>query len=452
MKDTIKKWILYPESPFRLALVLSLPLIIVLALLIFNMIKWDKKSLEEIQIKNMKEFARAFFNHITSTNIWSQRHGGIYVETTQHAIGPQKQQPLSVFGKDFIKLDPAIMTKQIADILEKRSAYRFHVTSLKPTSPEGNPDKWETAALLDFRQGAVEATTVAELNNKRYFRYMAPLTIDETCLKCHKRGYELADIRGGLSIDIPLETTDKLFAIEVKRSAVSFASFGIFTMLSIIALTLFFSKRISDAFREKIRQKEILEKLNDQMSLLSARDRKILGSIVDGIAIIGDDGVLENINDAFTRLIGITSEDIIGKHISEFSGHPVLNDIFSPSPGGELNIDNRIFTLTEIPVVSEKGNRLLCTLRILHDATDEKLSAAIELAGATAHEVRQPLSVVIGMSDLVRERIKDGKDVSEEIAVFEEQCKRINDIITRMLNITRYKTKEYTKDTKIFDL
>jgi signal transduction histidine kinase len=185
---------------------------------------------------------------------------------------------------------------------------------------------------------------------------------------------------------------------------------------------------------------------------LSARDQKILGSIVDGIAIINEDGIVENTNDAFTRFTKIDPHTIKGKHINEFDDHPVLKNVFSSSPKGELNFDGRLFTLTEVPVVSEKGDKLLCSLRMLHDATDEKLSAAIEMAGATAHEVRQPLSIVISMADLVKEKIRKGEGVSEEIAVFEQQCKRINDIISRMLNITHYKTKNYTEDTKIFDL
>lgn len=453
MREQIKKWVFYPESPFRLALILSLPLIIVLALLIVNMVKWEKKSLEDIQTANMKEFARAFFNHIVSTNIWSQSHGGIYVEITQHPRQEKRPPPLSVMGKDFVKLDPAIVTRQIAELMEKRSAYRFHVTSLKPASPEGRPDQWETAALLDFEQGAIEASTIAVIRNKRYFRYMSPLTIDEKCLSCHQtKGDTITDIMGGLSIDIPLEATDRLFAAQVKRSSVSFATFGIFTMISIIALTSFFSKRISDAFREKTRQQEVLKKLNDRLSLLSARDQKILGSIVDGIAIISEDGFVENINESFSKLTKIGVDAIKGKHISDFANHTVLKGIFGPMPESVLSLHNRTLILTNVPVASERGDKFLCSLRILHDATDERLSAAIELAGATAHEVRQPLAIVISMSDLVREKISQGKDVSEEIAVFEQQCKRINDIVSRMLNITRYRTKPYTEDTSIFDL
>jgi len=453
MKFALKKWLLQPENPYRLAFMLSLPLVVVLAVLIVNMIQWEKKSLEEIQITNTREFARAFYGHILSTNIWSQEHGGIYVEITQHQDRRNRKQPVSIMGKDFVKINPAIVTKQIAELLEKRSAYRFHITSLSPTSREGQPDPWEREVLKEFQKGRMEASTVIEVNKKRYFRFMAPLTIDEKCLKCHQmKGYSISDIRGGVSIDIPLETTDRLFAAQVKRSAVRFATFGIFTMLSIIFLTWFLSKRISDAFREKIRQQKVLKELNERLSLLAARDQQILASIVDGIAIINDEGVIESTNAAFTRYTGVSAEEMKGRHISDFSDHPVLQAIFSTSPSGEINLNNRVFTLTEVPVVNDSGDRLLCTLRVLHDATDEKLSAAMELAGATAHEVRQPLSIVIGLSDLVREKIKNGEDITEEIAVFEQQCNRINDIVTRMLNITHYRTRDYTKDTKIFDL
>ncbi|UCG78976.1 MAG: DUF3365 domain-containing protein, partial [Nitrospirota bacterium] len=371
MKNVIRKWIFEPASPFRLALLLSLPLILVLALLIYNLIDWEKKSLEEIQITNTKELARAFFNHIVSTNIWSEQHGGIYIEMIQHAPGQENRRPLSIMGKDFVKISPNMITQQIARLIEKRSAYTFHVTSLKPSSPEGMPDQWETAALLDFEQGAVEASTVTQINNKRYFRYMAPLTIDKTCLSCHQmKGYQLSDIRGGLSIDIPLESTDRLFAVEVKRSALSFATFGIFTMISIILITWFFSKRISDAFKEKIKQQELLKNLNDQLNFLYQRDRKILGSIVDGIAIINDQGMIESANDAFLRYTDSDINALKGKHIEDLRSDPVMGSIFSPSPVSAIEIKGRVFTLTEVTVASEDDNKLLCSLRIIHDATD----------------------------------------------------------------------------------
>ncbi|NIR26598.1 MAG: hypothetical protein GWN14_22745, partial [candidate division Zixibacteria bacterium] len=44
------------------------------------------------------------------------------------------------------------------------------------------------------------------------------------------------------------------------------------------------------------------------------------------------------------------------------------------------------------------------------------------------------------------------EDVSAELATIEKQCTRMDKIISRMLNITAYKTKRYAFDMEIFDL
>ena len=81
-----------------------------------------------------------------------------------------------------------------------------------------------------------------------------------------------------------------------------------------------------------------------------------------------------------------------------------------------------------------------------------RLRALIELAGATAHEMRQPLAIIIGFSDILRDKIERGEDTEEDLKIIKEQCLRMDDIIKKMLNITHYKTIRYTDGVKILDL
>ncbi len=82
---------------------------------------------------------------------------------------------------------------------------------------------------------------------------------------------------------------------------------------------------------------------------------------------------------------------------------------------------------------------------------EKRLRALIELAGATAHEMRQPLAVVIGYSDLLADSISRGEPVDNEARIIKEQCFRMDDIIKKMLNITHYRTVEYTDGIRILD-
>ncbi|MGE5893231.1 MAG: DUF3365 domain-containing protein [bacterium] len=447
-------WLLYPESLLRLALSLSFPLLIVLVILVFTMIRWEKKSLEDIQTGNLKEISQAFYNHILATDIWRQSHGGVFIEAVQHSGQQMSQKPLSIMGREFVKIDPALVTNQILELLDKRGAYRFHITSLQPVTQASIPDPWEFNALREFNSGKTEVTTVLEVNTARYFRHIVPLRLDDRCVQCHKPAglYSPDMIIGGLSIIIPMETTDRLFAAQTKRSALSFAGFGIVLIVFILPLTLYFSHRITSLFKEKTAQQEMLKKLYAQLSQLSARDQAILASIVDGIAIINEAGVIESVNAAFAAMTGVQQEALKGVQVAALKEPLVLGEIFTCNSHCEIQFKNRIYIVTEVPIPDKTDQGLICTLRIVHDATDEKLSAAMELAGTAAHEVRQPLAILVSMMDMIREDIKTGQDFSKKIPIFEQQLTRINDIIAKMLNITRYQTKPYTDETKIFDL
>jgi hypothetical protein len=61
-----------------------------------------------------------------------------------------------------------MLTDQIRELLEKRRAYLFHITSLQPSSEAGVSDTWEAMELQEFKKGKKEASEVVEVNNRRY--------------------------------------------------------------------------------------------------------------------------------------------------------------------------------------------------------------------------------------------------------------------------------------------
>jgi signal transduction histidine kinase len=82
----------------------------------------------------------------------------------------------------------------------------------------------------------------------------------------------------------------------------------------------------------------------------------------------------------------------------------------------------------------------------------EKLDSAIKMADAAAHELRQPMTVVSGLSELLEDKVKNGEDISEYVSIITGQCVRMNSIIERMVNVTSYRTKSYDGQTEIFDI
>lgn len=93
------------------------------------------------------------------------------------------------------------------------------------------------------------------------------------------------------------------------------------------------------------------------------------------------------------------------------------------------------------------------TREIRKNVEREKLRAAVELAGATAHEMRQPMTVVSIMMELMKTNLSRNEAITaEDLDTIHGQCTRMNTIIERLLHVTDYRTKEYCKGTRILDI
>lgn len=80
-------------------------------------------------------------------------------------------------------------------------------------NPLNKPDRTEERALLKFEKQKISQYEAIEyVGDNQVFRFIKPLITEESCLKCHaKQGYKLGDVRGAISIFIPIgQTLEKL--------------------------------------------------------------------------------------------------------------------------------------------------------------------------------------------------------------------------------------------------
>ena len=334
----------FPKSPLKLTLIFSLPFVLIFISLLTALILWEKKSREQELVAELRETARAYFEQILITRLWNANHGGVYVEVTNktqpnpYLRDDPERDIVTIDGRKYTKINPAYMTRQISEIAYQKGRYKFHITSLKPVNPTNKADGWETRQLSLFEEGKKEeAYEVVTDNRGTRFRYMAPLLMETACFKCHeKSGYKLGDVRGGISVDIPMEVRMSAQLAQTKRSLIAFSTIGTTALIFIVAITWIFSRRI-------IRSVE-------------------------------------------------------------------------------------------------------------REMENERLKTAIQLAGAAAHELRQPMTAIIGYAELLKDKASKHESVKEELEIVVQQCYKMDEIIRRMLSITKYKTKVYLEDTEIFDL
>ena len=143
---------------------------------------------------------------------WNAERGGVYGLVSENTppnpyLSDLPERDITTpSGKELTLINPAYMTRLVHEFSKIESGVLGHITSLNPIRPQNAPDDWERKALEVFEEGAVEVNSIEFLNGTEYMRFMGPLKTEQACLKCHSaQGYKLGDIRGGISVSVPME-------------------------------------------------------------------------------------------------------------------------------------------------------------------------------------------------------------------------------------------------------
>jgi diguanylate cyclase (GGDEF)-like protein len=258
--------------------------------------------------------ARALFNTILLTREWNARYGGVYVEkkagveSNPYLVNPDVK---TVDGRVFTKRNPALMTREISESAAREGRFKFHLTSLQLLNPENKPDAFEREALLAFEAGEQqELSMVEKINNHSYFRYMAPLYVEDDCLQCHgQQNYKRGDVRGGISISFDIEDLRQ----KINQSTFWIIFFGIFITIILLLLIYFFTSALIKKLAEARMQIEKIAITDDLTGLFNRRhilDRfheefeKVRRLKTSLSCIIADIDHFKSVNDRFGHLAG----------------------------------------------------------------------------------------------------------------------------------------------------
>lgn len=166
---------------------------------------WLYHLQEARAMRQVETQAEALLSEMTVVRDWVSEYGDVW--TTEPG-------ELYVEGRDgFYRKSPGMVTKEISIIANAREDYRFHITSLELKNPDNMPDEFELVALHQFEENPATVTEIEEVDGRRYFRQMMPLYTQAACLECHP-GYQIGDIRGGISVLVPMTEVDESLAME----------------------------------------------------------------------------------------------------------------------------------------------------------------------------------------------------------------------------------------------
>lgn len=98
------------------------------------------------------------------------------------------------------------------------------------------------------------------------------------------------------------------------------------------------------------------------------------------------------------------------------------------------------------------------TIHILYRRNERALQRAardqtiVQMAGAVAHEMNQPLTVLISSGELLCHHERGVEEMREVAARMIDASQRMADIVEKLQRATHYQTKQYVGDVQIVDL
>ncbi len=178
---------------------------------------WNLYEQREKILEIARNSAQITFENDVLYRRWASKQGGVYVPVSELTppnpyLNVPDRDITTSSGLSLTLVNPAYMARQVNQMAADIHGSKGHITSLNPIRPENSPDPWEAAALKSFERGVKEVSSVEKIADEEYMRLMRPFVTEKACLKCHaSQGYKEGDIRGGISVSIPMAP---LWAIE----------------------------------------------------------------------------------------------------------------------------------------------------------------------------------------------------------------------------------------------
>jgi len=411
--------------------------------------------------------ANIHFNKDQSSRLWAASHGGVYVPITE-------QTPANPFlshvanrdillenGESLTLMNPAYMLRQIMEQYKDRYGVYGHLTSLKYYRKETAPDAWERSVLLDFERGVKEVVEKTSISGKPFLRLMRPMITEQSCLKCHgNQGYKVGDIRGGISVAVPMDDYLHAYRSHLKEHLITNGSLwfiGILIM-SVAARGL----RVHMANRAEIeRQLEISQK----------NYKTAMENSLTGIYVIQNERFVF-VNNRKADIFGYSIEEMYGLDPSIVI-HPQDRDLAetyrTKRLKGEdipreyeirgLKKDGKSIWLRRMISVIDYNGQPAILGNVLDITSSKENEDALryqtrelkrsnqdleKFAFVASHDLREPLRKILFFSDTLQHKFSESQDeeTRDYLRRMQEGAGRMQTMIDSLLDYSRISSQE----------
>lgn len=349
----------------------------------------------------VRDEATSYLHLIIATRAWNASHGGVWAVP---APGQPTENPYlrklgidattsTASGTQLELLAPEPMTAEISDFVNRTGDVTFRLTSLKPLDPSNRPTAWEAAVLRGFESDPNQVWAIQrDPTGIHVVRVMRPLFTDAACLRCHRsQGYREGDIRGGMSVTVPLTKADSDLARNAWTLGAIWAvvMFGLGLLLYVLLARM--SERV-DETEDKLRYiagTDELTALPNRRAVLERLRRDLARAAREGTSV----GVLSIDADRFKQV-----NDTFG----HAAGDDVLRALAARLAGAVREYDavGRIGGEEFLVIAPEVDAEMLATL-------GERLRAAVAVVPARWEHNEIAVTVSVGAALWTPERNED---------------------------------------------
>jgi len=422
--------------------------------IIFSSLAGDIVSKKETNLKIALQEARTVYSKDLNYYRWATGHKGVYVPITENTkpnpnlshIPEYKLETSS--GQKLTLVNPEYMIRQVYEMQTVAHEVLGHITSLDPIRAENEADPWERRALEEFEFGTKEVSSIEQIGGRPYLRMMRPMVTEEGCLKCHAmQGYDVGDIRGGISVSIPMSHLNELATKDITTYTLGHVGLWVLGLLGIFMGY----NRINLAITER--------------EEAEAKTRSIIDNMFDGLIITEEDAIIESLNSKAAQMFEYRPEELRGQHISllvpELLGNMSEDKStgFQIKPGRLHEVEGRrkdgdVFPL-EMSISRMHFGPKMFYIAIVRDITEEKirkaeslqagkLAAIGELAAGVAHEINNPINGVINYAQILQDEL-DSAGSPEQNDILKRIIKesdRVAGIVRNLLAFARQRDEE----------
>jgi PAS domain S-box-containing protein len=211
------------------------------------------------------------------------------------------------------------------------------------------------------------------------------------------------------------------------------------------------------------------KKAEQTLMMSEARLRAIYRGTNIGLALSDLNGKLIEINPAMQRMFGYNTEESLGKsaigitHPDDAGADSVLFQQLLNGDIKDYRIEKRyihkngniVWGRSNVSLVRDSYDKPLYAISLIEDISEQKradaekqrlrekaemssrLASVGEMAAGIAHEINNPLTAVIGFSEMLMERGDLPDDIRQDLAIINDGSHRVVDIVKRLLTFAR---------------